>query len=368
MSNDSMRPDDLGAPARAGAPPDLSILLISYRRPDDLYATLGDVAAQHAAARVEVVCVLQAYPAGEADRLTQAFAAARGGADPGARGPTELRIVEHAEGLGVHGARNEALRHARGRVVAFLDDDVRLAPDWVATLLPYFDAPNLGGVGGYVWHPGCDAPGVRVLRPLLGMASRRYRVDWGGYHTMPYSGHPDEDQPADWLSGCNMAFRRAALDALAVEGGIESAPAGDGPFVATYGNYGYDDVDVCVRLRAAGWRLVSTQRLAVRHYPSATNRPVVADLVRAEEERRVAFVRRAIGDRAFWRARYVARTALNLVAATVYGIRKREPGLAWDVAAGAWAGLRRHGRDARRAGAARTVGAAALRAARSHAA
>lgn len=329
----------------ANVSPDLSILLISYRRPGEFLTTLADVTAQATDAAVEVVVVLQAYAAEDVARVRGALAAWPAGAPAGSR---TVRVVEHDRGLGVHGARNVALRHARGRVVAFLDDDVRLEPTWAATLLPYFDDPAIGGVGGFVWHPGCDAASVRVLRPLLGMASRRYRVDWGGFHTMPYSAHPAEDQPADWLSGCNMAFRRAALDLL---GGSVAAGADDpdgvpdaGPFVPTYGSYGYDDADVCVRLRRDGWRLLSSRRLAVRHYPSAVNRPPLPALVRAEEERRVAFVRRAIGDRPGWRARYAVRALLSVAAASIYGLRKGYPTLGGAVLAGGLAGLRRYGR------------------------
>jgi len=297
-------------PARA-----LTVIIVSYGRDDSIGDTLADLAAQVSAAPDEVLLVLQAYPDAAVERIGREF---------GARLP--LRVLRYAEGLGVHGARNVALAHACGDVVAFLDDDVRVPPTWTAALIPYYDDPGLGGVGGYVRHPNCRRPTVRLLRPLLGMTSRRYRVDWGGFHTMPWSSHPAADQPADWLSGCNMTFRADALRAL-------------GGFDEGYGRYGYDDVDIGVRMRQAGWRLVSSRALAVSHFPSPRNREALPTLTRAEEARRVRLVRRAIGHRRAWRARFLARLALHLVATTVYGASRGYPRLAAQVLAGAREGL-----------------------------
>jgi GT2 family glycosyltransferase len=315
----------LGSPdAPTAAPrqdgPVLSIVIISYRRHEELLHCLDDLARQVAAAPFEVVLVLQAYPAGVPERIEGEYAS---------RLP--LRVVAFDRGLGVHGARNAALPIVTGRIVAFLDDDVRLEPDWIETLIPFYDDPTVGGVGGYVEHPGCRSVAGRFVRPMLGLSSRRYRIDWGGFNTIPWSSHPAADQPADWLSGCNMSFRREALERV-------------GGFDVSYGNYGFDDVDMGLRVRREGWRLVSSRRLAVRHFPSTINRPSFPDLVREEEARRVMLVRKAIGHLPLWRARYALRFGFQLVALFTQGLQR---GCARRVVAsalvGARTGLQRHG-------------------------
>jgi GT2 family glycosyltransferase len=308
-----------GAATRASTAPTLSIAIVSYRRADDLLLCLADLAAQRTDASFEVVLVLQAYPAGAADELAREF---------GNR--LTLHIHEFAHGLGVHGARIVALKVVGAPIVAFLDDDVRIGPDWVETLVPYYGDPAVGGVGGYVEHPGCRRLSARLLRPVLGMASRRYRVDWGGFHTLPFSSHPRRDQPADWLSGCNMSYRVQAL-----------AEAGE--FDEAYGNYGYDDVDIGVRVRRAGWKLITSRRLSVVHNVSAINRPSLADLVREEEARRVLLVRKAIGHLPRWRQRYLLRLSLHLIATLVQGVSRGMPQLVFSAAAGARRGLARYG-------------------------
>jgi GT2 family glycosyltransferase len=259
--------------------------------------------------------MLQAYPAGAPEELATVFSRA-----------FPLSVFHSERGLGVHAARNAALARSRGEIVAFLDDDVRVPRDWVEVLISYYKDPSVGGVGGFVQHPGNRRLATRLLRPLLGLSARRYRIDWGGFHAIPWSSHPSRDQEADWLSGCNMSFRRVALER--VHG-----------FDEGYGPYGYDDVDVGLRIRRAGWRLVSTRRLAITHTPSEVNRASLPDLVRDEEARRVRFVRRAIGHRPAWRLRYLARFGVHLVALSLQGMVRRCPTLPLRALSGARRGL-----------------------------
>lgn len=303
----------------AVAAPALSIAIVSYRRAEALLLCLDDLADQRTAVPFEVVLVLQAYPEGVAAEIERSY---------GHR--LTLRIHEFATGLGVHGARNAAIQVVGAPIVAFFDDDVRVGPDWVETLMPYYDDAAVGGVGGYVANPGCRRLSVRLLRPILGMSSRRYRIDWGGFHTLPFSSHPEADQPADWLSGGNMSYR---VEALAQAGEFDEA----------FGNYGYDDVDIGVRVRNAGWKLVTTRRLSVVHNPSPVNRPSLTDFVREEEARRVLLVRKAIGHLPRWRQRYLLRMALHLVATLVQGLSRGSPQLVLSAAVGARRGLARYG-------------------------
>ena len=295
--------------------PLVSIIIVSFRRHAEIQRCLSDLADQATTVPFEVVLLLQAYPDGAPEELATVFARA-----------FPLSVFHSERGLGVHAARNAALARNNGEIVAFLDDDVRVPRDWIETLISYYRDPSVGGVGGFVQHPGNRRLATRVLRPLLGLSARRYRIDWGGFHAIPWSSHPLRDQEADWLSGCNMSFRRVALEH--VRG-----------FDEGYGPYGYDDVDVGLRIRRAGWRLVSTQRLAIAHRLSEVNRASLPDLVREEEARRVRFVRRAIGHRPAWRLRYLARFGIHLIALSLQGVARRCPMLPVHAVRGARRGL-----------------------------
>jgi GT2 family glycosyltransferase len=306
---------------------DLSVIVASYKRCEPLELCLEDLAAQETTRPYEVILVLQAHPAGEAERIRERFG-----------GRLELQIVEFDEGLGTSRARNTGLAMARGEIVAFLDDDVRLPKTWVSAMLEFYEDPAIGGVGGFVDHPGHYNPVRNTAYRMLGLTSNRYRIDWGGFNVGPAS-HPAEDQPAAWLSGGNMSFRRHAIQAV---GGFDEA----------LGSFWHEDVDVAHRVARSGWKMISTARMAIEHYPSAINRPPLHSQMRERERSRVLFVWKAIGGEPLWRMRYAARLLLHAAAMSVVGLVKLDPRIPLNVLRGGWEGYRGLG-EAKAASAAR---------------
>ena len=108
--------------------------------------------------------------------------------------------------------RNAGIREARGEVVAFLDDDARPLPGWLAHALPWFGVPEVGGVGGPAVTPRDDPPAAKLSgrvyeNPLVsGGARRRY---------FPTAVRDEDDLPS-----CNLLVRASLLRRI---GGYSSA-------------------------------------------------------------------------------------------------------------------------------------------------
>jgi GT2 family glycosyltransferase len=301
---------------------DVSVIVASYKRCVALELCLEDLAAQATARTFEVVLVLQAYPEGAVDALKAKFAQR-----------LTLVVAEFPEGLGTSRARTTGLWMARGDIVAFLDDDVRLPKTWVESMLGFYSDPKIGGVGGFVDHPGHFNPVRNTAYRLLGLTSNRYRIDWGGFNVGPAS-HPKQDQPAAWLSGGNMSFRRTAVQNI---GGFDEA----------LGSFWHEDVDLAHRVMKAGWKMISTARMAIDHYPNTINRPPLHLQMRERERSRVLFVWKAIGDEPLWKVRYGARLILHAAAMGVVGLAKLDPRIPFNVIRGGVEGMR--GLDSARA-------------------
>ncbi len=293
----------------------LSVVVPSYRRSDELDRCLEDLAAQVDPPSLEIVVVLQAFPAGAADSLRERF---------GHR--LTLKIAEFAEGLGTGGARNRGLRMSNGEIVAFLDDDVRLPVGWSRALVACYDDPAIGGAGGFADHPGHYGPLRNTAYRILGITSNRYKIDWGGFNVGP-AFNPPGVHKAEWLGGGNMSFRRPVI--MGVNG-----------FDEALGAFWHEDADVTHRVMKSGWRVVCSDRLAVDHFPSALNRPPLRSQVLERERTRVLFVWKAIGDKSFWKVRYASRLGLHAIAMTVVGLAKRDPIIPINVIRGGWRGLR----------------------------
>ncbi|HEU5261965.1 MAG TPA: glycosyltransferase [Gemmatimonadales bacterium] len=137
---------------------------------------------------------------------------------------------------GLSHARNIGWRTASGEIIAYLDDDAYPDPHWLTYLAATFRSTSDAGVGGPNIAPPGDGPIAECVAHAPG----------GPVHVLL------SDREAEHIPGCNMAFRRAALEAI---GGFDEQFRIAG-----------DDVDVCWRLRHRGWRLGFSPSAVVWHH------------------------------------------------------------------------------------------------------
>lgn len=104
---------------------DISIIVPTYKRPDDIARALVSAVAQETGRFSFEIIVADNDPAGSAyDRVHNIMAA---------HSNVEL-IYTHIPEPGVSNARNGALKLARGRFLIFLDDDMEANTDWAYEL------------------------------------------------------------------------------------------------------------------------------------------------------------------------------------------------------------------------------------------
>ena len=103
---------------------------------------------------------------------------------------------------GLSRARNIGIKAAAGGIVAFMDDDAKASPRWLARIIETFgESEGTGIVGGPV-RPIWTGPRPSWLHPWL-----------EGYLTILDRGTAVRVLRADeWLAGTNIAFRKNALE------------------------------------------------------------------------------------------------------------------------------------------------------------
>jgi GT2 family glycosyltransferase/DNA-binding beta-propeller fold protein YncE len=158
--------------------------------------------------------------------------------DIGRRHP-RVRVIDIPNG-GLSAARNVGLAESRGEIVAYTDADVRVDRDWLTYLVQPFLTSDVVGSGGPNVVPPDDPPMAQCIARAPGSPT----------HVLL------DDRLAEHVPGCNMAFRRDAL--LAVGG-----------FNAIYLRAG-DDVDMCWRLQARGWKIGFASAALVWHHHRST--------------------------------------------------------------------------------------------------
>ena len=224
----------------AGAP--WAAVVVNYNAGTALVACVASVLAERPAP--ELVVVDNSSTDGSVDRLVRAH--------------PDVRVVRSGGNLGYARAANLGIAATGAPVVAVLNPDTVLDRGVGGALTACFAAePDLGAAGPRLHNQdGTVYPSARRVPNLLDAVghgllffvwrdnpfTRRYR-ETGADPTRP--------RDVDWVSGAAIWLRRAALDDV-------------GGWDERYFMY-VEDVDLCWRLRRAGWRVAYEPAGTVEH-------------------------------------------------------------------------------------------------------
>ena len=181
--------------------------------------------------------------------------------------------------------RNKAASVARGDILAFVDADHEIVPEWIAAAIDALEPAGHAAVGAPCRPP---SPGTWVQR----FYDRLRR-------------HPARQEQVEWLGSGNMAVRRSAFEEV---GGFDTS-------LETC-----EDVDLCRKLRARGYVLLADHRLGNVHHgdPQTLRQLFFGELWRGRDNVRVSLRRP-------WSGRTLASAAIPVVsllaiAAAVVGV------------------------------------------------
>ncbi len=172
--------------------PVVSVVLCSWNGAARIGAAIDALLDQHDAPPHELLIVDNASTDGTAEVVAARHARAGG----------RLRLLHEAR-PGVSHARNLGIREARGEIVAFTDDDVRVGPTWVADVAATLAAhPDTACVGGP----------VRPLWPseVAAWLTPRHWAPLGVQDYGPHAFVVDASRPICLISA-NLAVRRTVL-------------------------------------------------------------------------------------------------------------------------------------------------------------
>jgi len=150
---------------------------------------------------------------------------------------------------------NTAVRNTRGQVLCLLNDDIEvLTPGWLEEMVSFAVQPHVGAVGARLWYPDGTLQHGGVIIGILGVAGHahpRLTRGQGGYFNRGVL-----QQELSAVTGACLVVRRDVFDEV---GGLEEQLA-----------VAFNDVDLCLRIRGAGYRNIWSPFAELIHHESAS--------------------------------------------------------------------------------------------------
>jgi GT2 family glycosyltransferase len=169
-------------------------------------------------------------------------------------GNPRVRVIRHDAPFNYSALNNLAARQARGDYLCLLNNDVEIIDeDWLGWMIRQAVRPGIGAVGAKLLYDDRTIQHAGVVIGMGGAAghAHRFQPDSApGYFARPHVPHY-----VSAVTGACLLVARAKFDAV---GGLDE----EGFAVA------FNDVDLCLKLQAAGWRNVYEPRAMLIHHES----------------------------------------------------------------------------------------------------
>ena len=198
-----------------------------------------------------------------------------------------VRLIRSAENLGFAAANNLAMEEACGRYIVLLNSDAFFHPGALRRSIELMVADPMVGVGGarLVGPKGEWQPSARlfpslwlVFMVIFGLAGRFPKSRIFGAFDRTWAS-ADEPAEVDWVPGAFSIMRREAL-------------AKTGLFDPRFFLY-CEEVDLCRRIKAAGFKVMYWQDVVVTHIGGESGRQLTTLTFSARESQVVLWRMRA---------------------------------------------------------------------------
>lgn len=252
----------------------LSIVIVSWNTKDVLSACLASLERElacFAPGTTETIVVDNASRDGTQQHVRRRF--------------SWVKLIENEENAGFAAANNQAMAESRGDQILLLNPDTEVLPGGLTALVNFMDrTPAAGAAGSHLLNPDgtlqvSSWPAITLPRELW----RMLHLD----RLRPYAEYPVSTwsevapQVVDSVQGASLIVRRSALDQV-------------GLFDTQYFMY-TEEMDLCRRIRDAGWRIYWVPTSLVVHYGGQSTQQVASEMFLQLYRSKIQFVRKHDG-------------------------------------------------------------------------
>ncbi|UCB52862.1 MAG: glycosyltransferase family 2 protein [Candidatus Zixiibacteriota bacterium] len=238
---------------------DISIVIVTWNSQDFIRQCLGSILATSAESGTEVIVVDNASSDGTARIVRASY--------------PEVNLIENKTNLGYAKANNQGIDQAQGRYVLLLNPDTRLLDHSLSSMYKFMERnPRAGAMGPRLLNP--DGSTQASCREFPGFSSLIWEFS-GLSRLFPESkifgkwrmGYFTFDQPreVDQPMGSCLVIRKETLEQV-------------GSFDENFSMF-FNDVDLCYRIKNAGWKIYFQPDAQVIHHRGAFTRKVKRKMI-----------------------------------------------------------------------------------------
>ena len=167
-----------------------------------------------------------------------------------------VRVVEYDREFNYSAINNFASQQARGELVCLLNNDiVVINEDWLDEMVSHAVRPEVGAVGAMLYYPSNTIQHAGVIVGLGGVAGHSHKYLLRG--SPGYFGRLKLAHSLSAVTGACLLTRREVFNEC---GGLDENNL----------KIAFNDVDLCLRIRARGYRIIWTPHAELYHLESAS--------------------------------------------------------------------------------------------------
>ncbi|WP_374520577.1 glycosyltransferase family 2 protein [Hydrogenophaga sp.] len=198
-------------------------------------------------------------------------------AHPSGLPSSRVRVLRYDHPFNYSAINNHAVAQAYGSVIGLINNDIEvISPDWLTEMVSHAVRPDVGCVGAKLLYPDDTIQHAGVVLGIGGVANHALRqlpASSPGYFGRLWATH----NPSAVTGAC-LLMRKAVFDEV---GGLD----------AEHLRVAFNDVDLCLKVLARGYRNLCTPHALLYHHESATRGPDQTPEKRARFESEVNAMR-----------------------------------------------------------------------------
>ena len=165
-----------------------------------------------------------------------------------------LRWLAWDEPFNYSALNNWAVQQAKGSALLFLNNDIEvLSESWLSKMLGYLQQDKIGAVGAKLLYPDSSVQHAGVIVGIGGVAAHAHKHYPDRFAS--YQGRANKVQNVSACTAACLLVRRSAFDEV-------------GGFDAINLPIAFNDIDLCLKIKASGYRIIYHSGVKLYHYES----------------------------------------------------------------------------------------------------